>query len=531
MPRLCLTLCLVLLAGFAVRADSPIPRWARWEGTLTAKQPTDWRTEVVVTFTSPSGKVQSSRGFWDGGLVWKVRFRPDEKGTWRWRSSCQAERSGLDGQSGSFECVEQPGNNPLLRHGPVRVAGTYLAHADGTPFFWLGDTVWMGPALSTVEDWNTFLDLRRKQRFSVIQYNALSPWRAAPTDLEGRVAFTGRKDVQIQPEYFRRLDARIDAINAHGLLGAHVLIWALTQRDPGNYLPEEDVLALIRYQLARYGAHHLVWILAGDNRYNQPDRWKRLGRAAFGSGTTAPVTAHPTGMNWPWESWRDEKWLTLLGYQSGHGDDANTLRWIHSGPVSQSKPWTPPRPILNLEPPYEDHRAYQSRKPHSAYNVRRAIYWSLLNQPTAGVTYGVHGVWSWATVEGQVPPDHPGSGVARPWRQAVKLPGNAQMSHLADLFTSLKWWQLRPAQALLAEQPGGSDPARFVAVGASSEAAVLYLPVGGTVRLAAGRPEAKWPAQWFDPRTGKRQPASSTQGTFQAPDAQDWVLVLSHERP
>ena len=36
--------------------------------------------------------------------------------------------------------------NPLLRHGPIRVAADrrHLEHADGTPFLWLGDTWWMG---------------------------------------------------------------------------------------------------------------------------------------------------------------------------------------------------------------------------------------------------------------------------------------------------------------------------------------------------------------------------------------------------
>src|SRR5205085_1666525 len=134
-----------------------------------------------------------------------------------------------------------------------------------------------------------------------------------------------------------------------------VLIWANKKEDPGNYLPEEDVIRLLRYQVARYGAHHVMWILAGDNSYKGPaaERWKRVGRAVFGGGPHAPVTTHPTGMNWPWEDWRGEAWLTVFGYQSGHGDDARTLRWIHSGPVAEAWRRTPARPIVNLEVPYE----------------------------------------------------------------------------------------------------------------------------------------------------------------------------------
>jgi len=62
------------------------------------------------------------------------------------------------------------------------------------------------------------------------------------------------------------------------------------------------------------------------------------------------------------------------------------------------------------------------------------------------------------------------------------------MEHLADLFTSLEWWRLRPATGLVAEQ--SDDPMSFVGA-AESEArdlAVLYMPVGGSVLAIAERP-------------------------------------------
>jgi hypothetical protein len=418
----------------------------------------------------------------------------------------------------------------MARCGSPRAAPN-LAHADGTPFFWLGDTVWTGPQLSAREDWTTYLNDRAAKRFSVVQFNALAPWRTAPTDAEGQVAFSGRDPIRINPRYFRRLDERMDAINAGGFLAAPVLIWSLTTKDPGHYLSEEDCIRLARYQVARYGAHHTVWILAGDNPYagEAAERWKRIGRAVFGGRPHAPVATHPTGTNWPWEAFRDEEWLDLLGYQSGHGDDANTLRWIHSGPPSEQWRKPPPRPLINLEPPYEDHRAYHSGEPHSAYNVRRAAYWSLLNAPTSGLTYGGHGLWSWQTVVGETPADHPKTGVARTWREALSLPGSTHMRHLAELFTSLPWWTLRPAPDLLAAQPGEDDPARHISAARSEpgDLALFYLPVGGELRLKANSLPGNLSAEWFDPRTGQRRAAASTTpGIYQALDTQDWALVL-----
>ena len=110
-------------------------------------------------------------------------------------------------------------DNAFAKHGRLRVAksGTHLEHADGTPFFFLADTAWTGPALSTEEEWKLYLDDRKKKGFTAIQFNCVSPWRTAPTDREGRTAYS-IKDGKLIPneEYFRQLDARLKAINDAG---------------------------------------------------------------------------------------------------------------------------------------------------------------------------------------------------------------------------------------------------------------------------------------------------------------------------
>ncbi|WP_406693782.1 DUF4038 domain-containing protein [Singulisphaera sp. Ch08] len=521
-------------AQTASAAQASAPLWGRWEGSFEAQAFADPGTELELELTPPSGKARKGVGFWDGGTTWRARVMPDEPGTWRYRTRSRPVVAGLDAQEGSFVCRPGEPATSVMRHGAIRVAsGQYhLEHADSRPFFWLGDTVWNGPLLSEADDWAHFLKDRAEKRFTVIQFNAIAPWRTAPTDGEGQVALVAEKGrLEINPRYFRRLDQRMNAINDQGLVAAPVLLWANQREDLGNTLSEEDAIRLIRYQVARYGAHHVAWILAGDNSYKgkSSERWKRIGRAVFGESPHAPVTTHPTGMNWPWESWREERWLDFLGDQSGHGDDAGTLRWIHSGPPHEHWRTEPHRPVINLEPPYEDHRAYQSRQPHSAYNVRRAVYWSLLSTPTAGVTYGAHGIWSWQTETGKEPRGHAGTGIARPWREAMALPGSEQMKHVAELFTALPWTRLRPDQELLTRQPGGDDPAHFVGSARTEEGdlAILYLPVGGEVSLQSQRLANTISAQWIDPRTGKRVPArSESDFRYRAPDNQDWILLL-----
>jgi hypothetical protein len=524
------TLLFVVPAGAGAQT---VPLWGKFEKTFTVQSDAAPETEVSVEFRSPSGKPHGVLGFWDGGKTWRVRFMPDEPGTWTYQSRSRPALVGLDGQTGEFACRRGEGRGPFVQHGAVRVAGNgrYLEHADGTPFFWLGDTVWYGAILSHKDDWNTYLDDRLAKKFTVVHFNVVAPRNGVAADENGEISFTGTDPIRLNPRFYQRLDERVDAVTAHGLLAAIVLTWGLRPVDSGNYLPEKEVVRLIRYLEARYGANHVVWILTGDADYVGASgaRWKRIGRAAFGGRPHAPVTSHPGGMMWPWDAFRDEKWLDFLLFQSGHGDDAETLRWLHSGPATDDWREAPPRPIINIEPPYEGHLGYQSRLPHTAYVTRRAIYWSLLNAPTAGVTYGAHGVWSWHTAVGQPPTDHPDTGVAKTWREALSFPGSTQMKYLADFFTSIPWWTLRPDDNLLVEQPAREDPARHISASRSEQGnlAVVYLPVGGELRLSPGVLGQDLTGEWFDPRTGRRAPAVQVEpNTFRAPEEQDWVLLL-----
>ena len=155
------------------------------------------------------------------------------------------------------------------------------------------------------------------------------------------------------------------------------------------------------------------------------------------------------------------------------------------GPPSKDWKLEPAKPFINLEPPYEYHLAYQSKTPITPHTVRRAVYWSLLNAPTAGVTYGGHGVWGWDDGT-KLPTDHAGAGMPLPWQKALVMPGAEQMAHVAALFTSIDYWRLRPAPQALASQPGGgtgpgSGPAaarRFIAAAASdtNDLLVVYTP-------------------------------------------------------
>ena len=103
--------------------------------------------DLDVTFTAPSGKIIRIPAFWAGGKTWRARYASPEVGIHSYVTSCTArDEQGLHQVRGKVEVVPYQGDNPLYRHGPIRVARDrrHFEYADGAPFLWLGDTWWMG---------------------------------------------------------------------------------------------------------------------------------------------------------------------------------------------------------------------------------------------------------------------------------------------------------------------------------------------------------------------------------------------------
>jgi Protein of unknown function (DUF4038)/Domain of unknown function (DUF5060)/Putative collagen-binding domain of a collagenase len=536
-----LTLLLAVSQPFAFgRPPATVAQWTRFEAEFTSaveSYPNPLQdVRVEVDFTSPSGRTMTIEAFWDGFRIWRVRFSPEERGRWTYRTrSSQEKDAGLHNLTGAFECVAYRGRNPLYAHGALRVSGDrhYLTYTDGTPFFWLGDTAWNGVLKADAPSWDAYLRDRAAKGFNVIQY-VTTQWRTAAGNADGRAAFYGREKIEIDPVFFQWMDERVNAINDYGLIAAPILIWAherTAQFNPGGLLPDDQIVLLARYLVARYGAHHVVWMLAGDADYRgeRAERWRKIGRAVFGERPLRLATMHPGGRMWVQDEFSQEPWFSFNGYQSGHSTTDESHRWHTDGPPAREWQRSPAFPSINLEPNYEDHIGRPLGKVFTAYEVRRAAYWSLLVAPPAGVSYGGHGIWSWE-LKANPPMTHPYTGIARPWREALRLPGAVSMKLLKDFFTSFEWWRLRPAQELLVTQPGNDVPANFIAAAKSDEFAVVYAPAGGEVELKLDRFAQPVTAEWFDPATGVRTALGrmANQGTkkFKVAGKGDRVLVL-----
>lgn len=499
------------------------------EGVLECEREIDPATDVVVALTGPAGERREVRAFWESGPVWRWRCDVDSPGTWSFAVGPMGGEKWL-GAAGDFVVRAYGGTNPLYRHGALRVSpdGSHFAHADGTPFLWLADTAWNGVLAAEPEDWARYLGLRREQGFSAVQC-VLTNWRAFPADAAGERAWTGERDIRVNPAFFRRLDAKVAAIAESGLVPALVVLWTLTPWDPGLRLGDDDAIRLGRYITARYAAFRPVWFLGGDGRYlveGAAERWKRIGAAVLGSGAREQrplATLHPCGKSWLGDAFRGEAWYDFVGYQSSHGPDSND--WIVQGPPATRWKGKPLLPVINLEPCYEGHKRVGTDERWPIERVRAALYWSLLVSPAAGVTYGHHSVWPWIERE-ESPLDHRKAGTTPPWSEVLDSEGAHSVSALRVLLEGLPWWKLRPALELLARQPS-TDPAAFVAASAADDGsvAVVYLPRGGSVALS-DRGAGVSPRRWFDPRTAAWRDAPAGGTEIAAPDGRDWVLVL-----
>ncbi len=458
-----------------------------------------------IIFTAPSGKIQVVRGFWDGGKTWKVRFCPDETGKWTWKSQCADDKnSGLDNQQGSFLCQPNRNKETIFQKGSIthQAGKYYLSYSDGTPFFWMACTAWNGALKSNDEEWQYYLNHRLKNNYTVIQL-VTTEWRGCDKNTEGLTAIEGTGYIRINPEFFKRIDKKIDEANEKGLVVSPVILWALPSGQgrhlsPGYTLPLEEAVLLAKYIVARYQGNQIVWTLGGDGKYydDQEVKWKEIGRRIFNDIDHAPVTLHPHGTSWVGELYAQEKWYDLMSYQSSHSNGEGTVNWINKGPMAKMWSHLKPMPYINMEPNYEQIGFRITDK-----DVRNASYWSLFATPVAGITYGANGIWPWLR-DGELILNHRDAPGTTNFRKSLDFPGSIQMGYLTQFFQKLEWWRFYPANELLIKQPGNTTFNHWISVLKKDDHSeiLVYIPEKGAVRLFNPVGLA-YEGKWFNPVT------------------------------
>ena len=416
--------------------------------------------------------------------------------------------------------------------------GRYLAQADGSPFFWLGDTAWELFHRCDRKDAEDYLDARARQGFTVIQAVALAEQEGLTVpNRYGRLPFLFtdgmpdplRPDLEGSYSYWDHVDFILEAAEARGLRVALLPTWGdkfnkAWGKGPEIFDPENA--RLYAAWLARRTADrtNILWMLGGDRPLETPEHRAVVDAMAAGireGGSEGLITFHPMGPRSSVEFVLDAPWIQIHTAQTGHGIEYSG----GSDAMMRAMAAASPRPYLDSEPRYEDHPAcFEPKLGYywSADECRQDLYWCLM-AGACGHTYGNHCIWSMNDTASDYFPF--------PWREVLCHPGAEQMHHAAGLRFRRDYFSFRPAQELLLNQYPGPG---HLAAGIGDGYAYLYSPLGLPIQADPAPLKAvRLRLLWFDPRTGEETLAGILSGSEPAtlvPPAQgkgrDYVVVL-----
>lgn len=438
--------------------------------------------------------------------------------------------------------VKNAADNPIV----VSPNGHFLQYADGTPFFYLGDTAWELFHRLSREEADDYLNDRAHKGFTVVQAVAVAELDGIGSpNVYGHLPFVDqdptRPDIHegTDDDYWDHVDYIVHRANALGIVVGLLPTWGCYWHDGGQpVFNAQNAYVYGRWLGKRYRDAGVIWILGGDRNVDNDAQRATLQAMAQGlqegDGGVHLITLHPRGGGGSAEVFHDEPWLSFNMRQNGHDNVyatyANTLRTYLR---------TPSKPVIDGEPIYEDHPVNfdPDRNGHStAADVRRALYWDLF-EGACGHTYGHHSVWQMY---------QPGkySPVNRPlmcWREALQQPGASQMHYAKDLLLSYPFFTRIPAtdEVLEAGEYSSAMPGRgtyhFAATRDTEGTYIMvYAPTGRPFTVHTDcMPGKRLRLSWFNPRTGRKHRAGLRPNTgsltIASPaegEMEDWVLVI-----
>ena len=425
-----------------------------------------------------------------------------------------------------------------MKHLTISRNRRFLSFADGTPFFWLGDTAWELFHRSTIEEAECYLENRRQKGFTVIQAVALAELDGLNTpNACGERPLIGNDPLQPNERYFQHVDRVIDLAASKGLFAGLLPTWGDKLELLGHGVGPIIFNPANAFQYGQWLGkryrefENLIWINGGDRPgggANYPI-WNALGEGIKSVDTDHLMTFHPPGggdgrSSSEW--FHRASWLDFNLAQSGHERKDLPNYEI----VGHDYGLNPVKPCLDGEPRYEDHPV--NWKPHEQGwfdddDARQAAYWALF-AGACGHTYGCQPIWQFYRLGRE-----PVGFARRPWHQALDLPGAAQMIHVKNLFLSRPFFTRVPDRSLVVSKPPSGEPITLATRDENYRYAFVYLPVGGEVTVDLGRFPGRWiTAWWYDPRHGHATALGKIQNDglagFTAPSkgrGQDWVLV------
>ena len=234
-----------------------VGRWNHVE--LNFAGPTNGNPFVDVTLTATFNyqhRAITVDGFYDGEGSYKIRFMPDEIGTWTWTTASNAPA--LNAKSGSFECVAPEAGN----RGPVRVRdGFHFGYSDGTPYVECGTTCYAW-AFQADETQRQTIQTLQASPFNKLRMCLFPKWYQHNRKEPPMYPFPRNGETNdystFNPAYFQHLDRLILELRRIGVQADLILFHPY---DKWGYqsMPAEVDDRYLRYAIARFSAFRNVW--------------------------------------------------------------------------------------------------------------------------------------------------------------------------------------------------------------------------------------------------------------------------------
>lgn len=420
----------------------------------------------------------------------------------------------------------------------LKVNGRYLSWNDGTPFFYLGDTVWEIFHRMNREEAELYLEERARQGFTAVQGVALAEFEGLTVpNAYGRLPLNF-KDGQPDPEspdaggdysYWEHVDYIIETAAKHGIFVSLLPTWGdkfnLCWGKGPEIFTQENAYTYGKWIAQRYkNQWNIIWMLGGDRPLEERHR-KIIDSMACGireADKIHLITFHPAGTRNSTEFLSGADYIDFHTSQTGHGIE----QCYSSDEIMMKMAAASEKPYMDSEPRYEDHPACFNTSLGYYWNaddIRQNAYWNILSG-TCGHTYGNHCIWSVNR--------EPTAYFPYTWKEALTHMGAEQIGYAKKLRLSRGYFTLTPAPELIAENFSGMG---HMAAAKGEGYAYIYSPLGipFTVELDHMNTDKNLRALWFDPETGKETlfavlPPKGR--TTLAPPKQgkgcDWVLIL-----
>ena len=520
-----------------------------------------------VTFThEKSGTSITRPAFWDGGNTFLVRFAPVASGKWEWTTTCPEDAS-LAGLEGSLRCKEYGGDLEIYRRGFVTVVpgNKYFTYADGTPFFYLGDTHW---GMLTEEydspghhagntgaesHFKYIVDRRVEQGFTVYQSEPIgSSFKLGDGTVD-------QEDI----EGFRLTDKYFEYIADAGLVHANSQFFFPSEMTRVLSAQKDKLEQMSRYWVARFGAWPVMWTLGQEidnDSYNEQgfnknysyndNPWVEVAEYMHKYDSYShPLSGHQehnvhttvTGAGWKEEVSKGRSASIFVS-------DEVAARTGHNWWAAQ---WGPQ--FIEPAEPELIRDYYNSSRPAVNYEGKycglwtqdfgsRVQGWSAFLCGFCGYGYGAIDIWLYNSAFDIGAPSFDGvdsisiADKKKPWSESIEYPSAHQMGYLRSYMEAFDWWNLVP---VLCDQPEFEALSSAYAYARTDNRHVLYFFAKNelsTGTIKDMKPRADVRLEWFNPRTGESMPAVEaavdSDGSLvlpQKPDTEDWTLTILHK--